>query len=316
MTMTRQQLLNGFRMDGEYMTWAKSYHETESFAFANPRKTMKCDECGKPIEPYSLYSLGTRQVYPDAPIYGTWTDKVHLFDCSSYCDTFKEAFKHVPPQDVPGWGDLPLEEKRRLLDEAGIPITEELLNVESVFSGMTCVVVGEFSQSNDSVVAEIESHGGKVLTTITKSTKPTHIVLGSDGVTQYGQKTGRGSKRYKDAMKVRPKPQVVDLAFIQAAIAKGKNIFEKEEKEEEEEEKEEESKAKGSKKRGKQQEKEEEEEEATQKKKQKTKSRSGKMYDEEKLKSMKRNELQKLCKLHSLPANTTNAQMAAALAAL
>jgi len=67
------------------------------------------------------------------------------------------------------------------------------------------VVVGEFSESKESISAEIEANGGKCLATITKTNPVTHIVLvsmlvlnfncsfnhyfqGADGYTQYGQK--------------------------------------------------------------------------------------------------------------------------------
>ena len=45
------------------------------------------------------------------------------------------------------------------------------------FVGLYCVVVGEFSESKESISAEIEANGGKCLATITKSNPVTHIVL-------------------------------------------------------------------------------------------------------------------------------------------
>jgi hypothetical protein len=53
--------------------------------------------------------------------------------------------------------------------------------------------------SSDMIERRIISLGGKVVAAVSKST--THLMLGDSGMTQYGQKTGVGSKKYKEAKK-------------------------------------------------------------------------------------------------------------------
>ncbi|KAL6044317.1 Eukaryotic translation initiation factor 4 gamma, 1a [Balamuthia mandrillaris] len=324
------------------------YYQSDSYAWASGHKRFQCMQCHNAIEPNSLYSLANlvvddcmdEWVKYYGPIVGDWTETVHL-GCLHHKKTEEDVLvkqKQIPHEMI-GWGELPRAERERILQLTGIPVTKDLLKqTVPVFRGMRCIFVGIFEgNSKGTLASAIEARGGLVLAAVNKSNKPTHIVLGKDGVTSHGQKAGRSSKKYKDAMKARPKPQVVDPAFIRAAIAKGSNIFEQEEKEEEEEEKKEEEE---------EEEKEEEEEVEEEKvdtgssKKRKRSARGGEpgnngkqkarsttkrsktattgksKYKRATLESKKRAELQALCKKHSLRANVSNVQMITALLAL
>lgn len=176
---------------------------------------------------------------------------------------------------------------------------------------MSCVVVGEFSQSKESLTAEIEANGGKVLANVTKSNPVTHILLGADGVTQYGQKTGRGSKKYREAMKKKPKPAVVNLEWMRNAIAKGVSVFESKEEEKKEEKKKGGTKRKApeansGEKGEKEKEEKEEEEGEGEKETKKAKTDTDLLYDEDTLNGMKRRELQALAKKHGIKGNSCN----------
>jgi len=223
MSMTREQLQNGIRFESGLEHWGTSYHETDSFGFVPEIKRINCDHCGGHITAGSLYSIGTRQVNIDAPIYGNWVDRVHI-ECCSY-KTVEEALSGSDPSSYAGFSFLPEEEKIKFMKIAGAEIDLAKLNTKKVFDGVVCMVMGEFSGGRHSLRQKIEQNGAVVIEKLLKSTHLTHIVLGSAGRTDYGQPTGAKSKMYKEAAKRRPKPIVVDIQFINAAITKGLNIL-------------------------------------------------------------------------------------------
>lgn len=61
------------------------------------------------------------------------------------------------------------------------------------------VVTGSFPVSSDMIERRICALGGAVVKAVNKST--THVLLGDNGTTEYGGKTGKGSQKYKDAVK-------------------------------------------------------------------------------------------------------------------
>jgi hypothetical protein len=244
---------------------------------------------------------------------------VHL-KCSSWGE--KEVIERFGPlEKIPGWAEVPEDEKLRLLSVAGVAPTPDLLNMKSVFTGMTCILAGEFPEAKEAMAAKIEANGGKVINNVTKSVKITHVVLGADGRTQYGQPTGRRSKKYREAMKKKPKPTVVDYNFIQDAIKKGENIFgndQEGEKGDEAEEDDDDAKALNDskkRKRGKKGTEEGKEKKAkkddddAEEEKEGGEDGSDVSYDKKKLEVMKRPQIQALCKKHGIKANTSTNQM-------
>lgn len=68
MSVSRSALQRGIRGPFGMIYWRDSWHEHEHFAFSTSEK-LQCDEkCGKPILPGELYSIGVRQIEPDAPV--------------------------------------------------------------------------------------------------------------------------------------------------------------------------------------------------------------------------------------------------------
>eukprot|EP01116_Phalansterium_solitarium_P016975 TRINITY_DN4069_c0_g1_i1.p1 TRINITY_DN4069_c0_g1~~TRINITY_DN4069_c0_g1_i1.p1 ORF type:complete len:794 (+),score=128.36 TRINITY_DN4069_c0_g1_i1:3-2384(+) len=93
---------------------------------------------------------------------------------------------------------------------------------DPVLAGVRCLLTG-FGASH--LRDRIERHGGTVMDAVRKTLPLTHLVVGESGVNEWGQKTGKGSKKYKEAMKLRPKPIVVDPQFIIDTLAKGVPVF-------------------------------------------------------------------------------------------
>jgi len=83
---------------------------------------------------------------------------------------------------------------------------EELIS----FVGKTFLITGEFEMGKYALQNLITSKGGKIVASCSKSLG--YLVCGKPGTTAYSGKTGKGTKNYKEAKKLR-KP-IVDEAWI------------------------------------------------------------------------------------------------------
>ncbi|KAJ4462310.1 hypothetical protein PAPYR_918 [Paratrimastix pyriformis] len=228
-TLTREQLKAGVNICGDMCRWSSSWHERDTFAFSDSDR-LYCDTCSRQILPNTMYSIGHREVYPDAPIPVAGRDVCHL-----RCEEFRYDLEHNGKTEeqcladllrregagmakFAGWFKVPEEEKRKFLATAGVTVTEELLNCAPPLAGTLWVITGSFGGGSDAEKQLIERLGGKVTESIGKTTKLTHMLLGQSGTTMYGQPTGRGSKKYKEAMK--KKATVVEAADFRAAVKK------------------------------------------------------------------------------------------------
>jgi hypothetical protein len=88
------------------------------------------------------------------------------------------------------------------------------MTTSGIFEGMVFVVCGEFPIGSKEIADIIKEHGGLVLDKYEKRVNA--ILLGKDGVTAYGQPTGKKSKKYKDAKKAKRK--VYDYEWMQKQI--------------------------------------------------------------------------------------------------
>ncbi|KAJ3041429.1 hypothetical protein HDV00_009409 [Rhizophlyctis rosea] len=203
---------------GDIVHYKDTYHESEKVFF--PHKPLTCDECFKTIEPGTLASEGTREWYPDAPYQLTHptTDIVH------YEHYFKEQYGPIRdqirtrPHEIKGWVHLSDVEKRDILtklfgytDETEIQTS---LSHTPPFTSLTLILCGEFPRSKEDLTSHIESRGGMVVQTVTAKTDL--CVLGEDGTTAYGGKTGKGSKKYKEVKK--RKVPVVSGEWLEGAL--------------------------------------------------------------------------------------------------
>ena len=75
---------------------------------------------------------------------------------------------------------------------------------------------GEFSRGTYQLKNYIERYGGRIIGAV--SGKVTHCLCGTDGVTEYGQSTGKGSKKYADCKK--KKADFVDEETIMKYVEK------------------------------------------------------------------------------------------------
>eukprot|EP01051_Picozoa_sp_SAG22_P001035 SAG22_NODE_36_length_27184_cov_65.870076_2_plen_899_part_00 len=78
------------------------------------------------------------------------------------------------------------------------------------FEGWVVIITGEFELGRYQLTSYIERYGGRVISAV--SGKVTHCLCGTDGVTEYGQNTGKGSKKYADCKK--KKAVFVDEATV------------------------------------------------------------------------------------------------------
>jgi len=89
--------------------------------------------------------------------------------------------------------------------KAKVEVTEDTLpaptpsDLSKPYLNHKFVVTGSFPVSSDMIERRISALGGSVVKAVNKST--THVLLGNDGTTEYGGKIGKGSKKYKDAVK-------------------------------------------------------------------------------------------------------------------
>ncbi|KAL0491704.1 ligA2 [Acrasis kona] len=201
-------------------TWKESWHEHEEYAFCSG-KAKTCDDCNKEIAIGELYSIGVRQIEIDAPVDIDGIDVVHWYcyggseEESSYQKYFQDCVTNVA--SLAGFDCLSAETKKTYLDWAGETYSEDTLNKKPALEGLDCIICGEFEQSKDEIQRWIEGNGGKVSQTVTRSLK--YILLGRNGVTEYGQKTGTASKKYKDAKK--KKCKVVTMQQLKDAVKNG-----------------------------------------------------------------------------------------------
>eukprot|EP01127_Copromyxa_protea_P012978 TRINITY_DN3433_c0_g1_i1.p1 TRINITY_DN3433_c0_g1~~TRINITY_DN3433_c0_g1_i1.p1 ORF type:complete len:344 (-),score=84.26 TRINITY_DN3433_c0_g1_i1:107-1138(-) len=169
----RSALKAGINICGMMQYWRHSWHESTAWCLATEK--YNCDECDTPILPGELYSQGRRQVFWDAPfdVYGV--DRIH-FKCTYEAKDGKET-------------------------EESIIEKHPDLKKEPCFVGIVAILTGEMNYSKQDTRALIESNGGVVKDNITRQV--THMVVGRPGTTGYGQKTGPGSKKYKDGIKAK-----------------------------------------------------------------------------------------------------------------
>ncbi|KAJ3051790.1 hypothetical protein HK097_007194 [Rhizophlyctis rosea] len=202
---------------GEEVRYDQTYHVNDHFLFL--RTTRPCDECFQPIPAGHLASEGTREWWPDAPYQLTHptTDIVHVNCYIRENDEDLSAQLHSEPHQIRGWSYLSPDEKRGFLidtlkwdDEAKIAAS---VSIVPPWHGITVILCGEFDRGKDSVTAEIERLGGIVVQAVNGNTNL--CILGRDGTTQYGQKTGKGSKKYKEVKK--KKIAVVGIEWMEGA---------------------------------------------------------------------------------------------------
>jgi hypothetical protein len=93
-------------------------------------------------------------------------------------------------------------------------LTEELLSSSGVLEEFVFVVCGDFPIGSKQIADKIKEHGGVVSDKYEKRVNA--ILLGKDGVTAYGQPTGKKSKKYKDAKKA--KRPVYDYEWLKEKI--------------------------------------------------------------------------------------------------
>jgi hypothetical protein len=232
-TITRAKLKQGIRFeDIGYVGWKDSWHENDSWAFNNG-KIKTCDDCNGDIQIGELYSIGHRDVYPDAPVPVEGIDTVHwkcyFAGSAKYNNmecTIENCLKDYSLKvvELAGFDGLSEEKKREYTTMTGEVLSEEILNKKLCLEGFGCIICGEFDESKESLQQWIEANGGRVFTAVSGSVR--YVVLGADGTTGYGQKTGKGSKKYKDAVK--KKCKVVTMDYLRDLVKEGKSIADEE----------------------------------------------------------------------------------------
>eukprot|EP01034_Spumella_vulgaris_P042077 gene42077-52162_t len=110
--------------------------------------------------------------------------------------TVKDVIKKRDVTKFGNFATLSREEKVQWLTDAeqDISLADDKLPLE----GFKFVVTGNF-RNKDELLDLIASNGGSVSAAMTKAC--THCLLGATGRTEYGQVTGAGSKKHKEAVK-------------------------------------------------------------------------------------------------------------------
>eukprot|EP00164_Ancoracysta_twista_P000815 GFYU01001077.1.p1 GENE.GFYU01001077.1~~GFYU01001077.1.p1 ORF type:complete len:360 (+),score=113.25 GFYU01001077.1:65-1081(+) len=83
------------------------------------------------------------------------------------------------------------------------------------FEGFKFIIMGNFKTSKYQIEAAIKRHNGVVQKGLSGAT--THVVCGEKGTTEYGQTTGPGSKKYKEAKKKKKIIWFTEAEFYAAA---------------------------------------------------------------------------------------------------
>jgi len=205
-SVPRSQLKNGnVDVFGMQLTWEDSWHEMETAEWAMTKDSIICDECDEVIDSGELYSIGERQCCCDAPVPVYGIDRVHF-----YCtDDGKEVKRTAIDK-----GEDPFVALASFRDEI-IKQHPNILATEQAFTGITAIITGEFPSSKEYYKGLIEKNGGFVRDNINAAT--THMIVGEPGITPYGQKTGKGSKKYAEGKK--KKLVIVDLNWINNGIS-------------------------------------------------------------------------------------------------
>jgi len=208
--VSRSALRKGIRFEdlGETLTWEDSWTENEEIRFNidNPI----CTECNKPIKDI-LYVTGQRQVYNDAPIPVSGSDKMH-FKCSSEnkehdAETYLQKSK-TDPKTVGGFYSLTREDKIARLNECEQKFTEaDLVSNNLAFTDFRFFLSGKFSEQ-PKIEDTITKAGGLI---VKQTQDVTHIVLGESG-RKFKNTWGEGSPAHKAALK--HEPEVVSESWL------------------------------------------------------------------------------------------------------
>ena len=240
MTATRAELAKGvfFTEVGKVFRWKDSYIDIDEIRFAplgfNRRSTHRPRD-NRAVQPDSLYIIGNRQFYPDAPIYIDGVEMIRFDESDSAIDRSKDNSKtthfldgealekaeraflrdmlHVERNDKEtvkkelmekvGFHRMSVEARKKYAAMVDVELAEEDLEQDNQrLNGVIAVLVGGFGDK-EKLRLFLEDNGAKVYLDVPKSKtiQLTHLVLGSSSITQYGQKSGKGSKKYNAAVK-------------------------------------------------------------------------------------------------------------------
>jgi len=106
---------------------------------------------------------------------------------------------------ISNFSALPVDIKKPLLEANNQEIKAEILavkNKKKVFEGIVFIVTGEFDSlglKKEDLIMRLVSEGAEYVQTLT--VKANAVVLGKDAIIGYGNVTGRGSKKFKEAKK-------------------------------------------------------------------------------------------------------------------
>lgn len=110
--------------------------------------------------------------------------------------------------------------ERMAAERRGQVLGESVLDLppSTCLQGMSCIITGVFSMTPEQIAALVQKHGAVVQSAGTSTT--THIILGRSGVIGiYNVKTGKQTKKYKDAKAKSPGIQELDEATLFQTIS-------------------------------------------------------------------------------------------------
>jgi hypothetical protein len=198
----------GVNICGSMEYWRNTWHEEDGAEWAIAKAQINCDQCDCWIDVGELYSIGERMCYCDAPMPVHGIDRVHFY-CTDSGKNVKDTA--IQAKEDP---DAALMKWKYEIIEQNPTINAK----EQAFTGLVAIITGEFPSSKEFYKGEVEKNGGFVKDNISPAT--THMIVGASGVTQYGQKTGPGSKKYAEGKK--KKLIIVDRKWIEDGIANWK----------------------------------------------------------------------------------------------
>jgi len=216
--VSRSALRKGINFnDIGYVTWKDSWIENEEIRFNIDEPS--CTECGKPIKD-KLYVFGSRQVYDDAPLPVSGTDKVHFACSTGHKEDDPKTYLKKSKTDVTtvsGFFSLSREDKIAHLDECEQKYEEkDLVSNNLAFTDFRFFLSGKFPEQ-PRIEDLIIKAGGQL---VKQTQDVTHIVLGDSG-RKFKNVWGEGSASHKAALK--HEPEVVSESWLEQKVDEAKS---------------------------------------------------------------------------------------------
>jgi len=216
--VSRSALRKGITFDDiGRVTWEDSWIENPVVRFNTDSPV--CTECNKKITD-TLLVTGERQVYPDAPLPVSGSDKVHFHCITEFKEKNPETYLKEQKLDVtkvPGFFALSREDKVKFLDSVEQKYSEaDLVSDNLAFADYRFFFSGKFTNQPE-LEDIITTAGGKI---VKQTEDVTHIVLGSSG-RKFANVWGEGSSSHKAALK--HEPEVVSGSWLSQKVTEAKD---------------------------------------------------------------------------------------------